>query len=135
MLSYLIRGPFDAEAFQQAVRLLVRRHPILRTTYHLKGYSEFQRAVRRADRESRSEIRGALRESGDVVRPLRQALIEYERVYFSTPERRARSAAQHGAIVDALAAGDQQGAAALVRDNFTTALPELTAELDARDPG
>ena len=69
----------------------------------------------------------------DVVRPLRQALMEYERVYFSTPERRARSAAQHGSIVDALAAGDQERAAALVRENFTTALPELTAELDARD--
>jgi DNA-binding GntR family transcriptional regulator len=61
--------------------------------------------------------------------------MEYERVYFSTPERRARSAAQHGEIVDALAAGDQERAAALVRDNFTTALPELTAELDARNPG
>jgi len=68
----------------------------------------------------------------DVVRPLRQALMEYERVYFTTPERRSRSVAQHAAIVDALAAGDQQRAAALVRDNFTTALPELTAELDAR---
>ena len=41
----------------------------------------------------------------DVVRPLRQALMDYERVYFSTPERRARSAAQHGAIVDALERG------------------------------
>ena len=68
----------------------------------------------------------------DVVRPLRQALMAYERVYFSTPERRSRSAAQHAAITDALAAGDQERAAALVRDNFTTALPELTAELDAR---
>jgi DNA-binding GntR family transcriptional regulator len=68
----------------------------------------------------------------DVVRPLRQALMAYERVYFSTLERRSRSAAQHASIIDALAAGDQKRAAALVRDNFTTALPELTAELDAR---
>ena len=68
----------------------------------------------------------------DVVRPLRQALMAYERVYFSTRPRRSRSAGQHAAIVDALAAGDQEGAAALVRDNFTTALPELTAELDER---
>jgi DNA-binding GntR family transcriptional regulator len=68
----------------------------------------------------------------DVVRPLRQALMAYERVYFSTQPRRSRSAAQHAAIVDALAAGDQEQAAALVRDNFTTALPELTAELDER---
>jgi DNA-binding GntR family transcriptional regulator len=70
----------------------------------------------------------------DVVRPLRQALMAYERVYFSTDERRSRSAAQHAAIIDALAAGDQERAAAMVRDNFTTALPELTAELDARPP-
>jgi DNA-binding GntR family transcriptional regulator len=68
----------------------------------------------------------------DVVRPLRQALMDYERVYFSTPERRARSAAQHAEIVDLLERGDQDAAAALVRENFTTALPELTAELDAR---
>jgi DNA-binding GntR family transcriptional regulator len=68
----------------------------------------------------------------DVVRPLRRALMAYERIYFSTRERRARSAAQHAGIVDALAAGDQTRAAALVRDNFTTALPELTAELDER---
>ena len=68
----------------------------------------------------------------DVVRPLRQALMAYERVYFSTDERRSRSAAQHAAIIDMLAAGDQERAAAMVRDNFTTALPELTAELDAR---
>ena len=68
----------------------------------------------------------------DVVRPLRHALMDYERVYFSTPQRRERSAAQHDAIIESLAAGDQERAAALVRDNFTTALPELTAELDAR---
>ena len=68
----------------------------------------------------------------DVVRPLRNALMAYERIYFSTPERRARSAAQHDAIIDSLASGDQERAAALVRDNFTTALPEMTAELDAR---
>ncbi len=68
----------------------------------------------------------------DVVRPLRQALMAYEQVYFSTPERRRRSAEQHGQIIDALAAGERERAAALVRDNFTTALPELTAELDAR---
>src|SRR5215218_5912186 len=68
----------------------------------------------------------------EVVRPLRQALMAYEQVYFSTPERRRRSAAQHQAIIDALADGDRAKAATLVRENFTTALPELTAELDAR---
>lgn len=70
----------------------------------------------------------------EVVRPLREQLMAYERRYFSTAERREGSAAQHGAIVDALEAGDHERAAALVRENFTTALPELTAELDARDP-
>jgi amino acid adenylation domain-containing protein len=47
VLSYLIRGSFDAEAFERAVYLLVRRHPILRTGYHLTGYSEFIQMVHR----------------------------------------------------------------------------------------
>lgn len=68
----------------------------------------------------------------EVVRPIRRALLPYERVWFATAMRRERSAAQHDEIVAALAADDRQRAAALVRDNFTSALPELTAELDAR---
>jgi len=67
-----------------------------------------------------------------VVDPVRRALIPYERVYFAGAERRARSADQHDQIIAALAAGDHDGAADLVRENFTTALPDLTAELDAR---
>jgi DNA-binding GntR family transcriptional regulator len=67
-----------------------------------------------------------------VVHPIRRALLPYERVYFATAEHRARSAGQHDAIIEALAGGDHAGAANLVRANFTTALPELTAELDAR---
>ena len=59
----------------------------------------------------------------DTVRPMRERLMAYERRYFSTAERRERSAAQHGAIIDALEAGDNQRASALVRENFTTALP------------
>lgn len=70
----------------------------------------------------------------DVVRPMREQLMAYERQYFSTAERRERSAAQHGAIVDALEAGDHERAAALVRENFTTALPAQSAEPDARAP-
>ena len=69
----------------------------------------------------------------EVVRPVRLALMPYERIYFDTPERRARSARQHDEIIEALAAGDHSHACELVRENFTTALPELTAELDARD--
>jgi DNA-binding GntR family transcriptional regulator len=71
----------------------------------------------------------------DVVRPLRQALMAYERVYFSTRARRSRSVAQHEAIITLLERGEQAEAAALVRENFTTALPELTAELDERSRG
>jgi DNA-binding GntR family transcriptional regulator len=62
-----------------------------------------------------------------VVRPMREQLMAYERQYFSTAERREGSAAQHGAITDALEAGDHGRAAALVRENFTTALPGPSA--------
>jgi len=68
----------------------------------------------------------------EVVRPIRRALLPYERVWFAKAEHRERSAGQHDEIIAALAAGDRERAAALVRDNFTSALPELTAELDAR---
>jgi amino acid adenylation domain-containing protein len=45
VLGYLINGPFEADAFERAVRIMVRRHPILRTTYHLTGFSEFVQFV------------------------------------------------------------------------------------------
>jgi DNA-binding GntR family transcriptional regulator len=67
-----------------------------------------------------------------MVDPVRRALLDYERVYMATPERRARSAEQHDAIVAALEARDRSRAADLVRENFTSALPALEAELDAR---
>ncbi len=69
-----------------------------------------------------------------VVDPVRRALIPYERVYFAGADRRVRSADQHEQIIDVLEAGDHGRAADLVRVNFTTALPDLTAELDARHP-
>ncbi|MER6429160.1 amino acid adenylation domain-containing protein [Streptomyces sp900105245] len=47
VLSYSITGAFDTEAFTEAVRQLTGRHPILRTTYHLTGYSEFLQIVHR----------------------------------------------------------------------------------------
>ncbi|HEX6872761.1 MAG TPA: amino acid adenylation domain-containing protein [Micromonosporaceae bacterium] len=47
VLSYLISGAFEPDAFAEAVRVLVHRHPILRTTYHLTGFSEFIQVVRR----------------------------------------------------------------------------------------
>ena len=67
-----------------------------------------------------------------VLHPVRRALLPYEMVYMAAAGRRERSAAQHEAIIEALAAGDQPRAADLVRQNFTSALPELTADLDAR---
>ncbi|MFD0271269.1 amino acid adenylation domain-containing protein [Streptomyces sp. NPDC127106] len=47
VLSYSITGAFHTDAFTEAVRLLTLRHPILRTTYHLTGYSEFLQIVHR----------------------------------------------------------------------------------------
>jgi DNA-binding FadR family transcriptional regulator len=67
-----------------------------------------------------------------VVRPMREQLIAYERQYFSTQERRERSAQQHAAITDALEAGDHERAAALIRENFTTALPGQNPWPDGR---
>ena len=71
----------------------------------------------------------------DVVRPMREQLMAYEYQYFSTAERRERSAAQHAAIIDALEAGEHERAAGLIRENFTTALPEPSAapDVQARD--
>ena len=67
-----------------------------------------------------------------VVRPMREQLMAYERQYFSTQERRERSAQQHAAITDALEAGEHERAAALIRENFTTALPGQNAGPDER---
>lgn len=70
-----------------------------------------------------------------VLRPMREQLMAYERRYFSTQERRSRSAAQHAQIVDALEAGDHARAGALIRENFTTALPGPNAGPDGRIEG
>ena len=70
-----------------------------------------------------------------VLRPMREQLMAYERRYFSTRERRERSAAQHAQIVDALEAGDHERAAQLVRENFTTALPGPNAAPEGRSEG
>jgi DNA-binding GntR family transcriptional regulator len=68
-----------------------------------------------------------------VLQPVRRALMPYEQVYMGSAGRRERSAAQHEEIIAALAAGDHAGASSLVRSNFTSALPDLTAELDQQD--
>ena len=63
----------------------------------------------------------------------RKALLSYERVYMLSPERLAQSVAEHEVIVAALEQGDNALAASLVRDNFTSGLPELEMQLQDRD--
>jgi DNA-binding GntR family transcriptional regulator len=64
-----------------------------------------------------------------VLDPVRQALLAYERVYMLSPERLARSVSQHETIVVALEQDDRERACALLRENFTSAMPELEARL------
>ena len=45
VIGYQVDARYDAAAFERAVRELVRRHPMLRTTYHLTGFSEFVQVV------------------------------------------------------------------------------------------
>jgi DNA-binding SARP family transcriptional activator/transcription termination factor NusB len=66
-----------------------------------------------------------------VLRPVKRALLRYEREYMSDPARVARSAAQHDEIVRALERGDRAGAARRLRRNLTGGLPDLTDALEA----
>jgi DNA-binding GntR family transcriptional regulator len=65
----------------------------------------------------------------DVLRPVRRALLRYERAYMVERARIERSAAQHEAIVAALERGDRAAAAQGVRENFMHALPDLEAQI------
>ena len=47
IISYLIQSPFDEALFTRAVESLVRRNPMMRTTYHLTGFSEYMQVVHR----------------------------------------------------------------------------------------
>ena len=69
----------------------------------------------------------------EVVELVRQALMRYERLYMLSPERLARSVDEHEAIVAALEAGDHVLAAERLRENFTSGLPGLEAQLQDRD--
>jgi DNA-binding GntR family transcriptional regulator len=66
-----------------------------------------------------------------VLRPVKRALLRYEREYMSEPTRVERSVAQHDEIIRALERGDHAGAAQRLRRNLTGGLPELTAALEA----
>jgi len=48
IITYLIQAPFDGERFAEAVRLMVERNPMLRTTYHMSGFSEYLQVVHRS---------------------------------------------------------------------------------------
>jgi DNA-binding GntR family transcriptional regulator len=69
----------------------------------------------------------------EVVGLVRQALLGYERLYMLSPERLARSVGEHEAIVAALESGDHALAADRVRENFTSGLPALEAQLEDPD--
>ncbi|MGW6054326.1 amino acid adenylation domain-containing protein [Streptomyces sp. NPDC055189] len=45
IISYLIQSSFDAECFERAVRIVVDRNPVFRTSYHLTGYGEYLQFV------------------------------------------------------------------------------------------
>ena len=47
IISYTIQSPLNLDAFEQAVRILVDRHVILRTSYHLSGFDEYIQIVNR----------------------------------------------------------------------------------------
>ncbi len=63
--------------------------------------------------------------------PIRRELLRYERVYMREPVRVERSAAQHDAIIEALARGDHPEAAHLLRQNLAHGLPDLREALEA----
>ena len=65
----------------------------------------------------------------EVVDLVRKALLRYERLYMLSPDRLARSVAEHEAIIEALEAGDHALAAERLRENFTSGLPDVDAQI------
>jgi DNA-binding FadR family transcriptional regulator len=65
-----------------------------------------------------------------ALRPIKRALLRYERIYMVEPARIEQSAAQHDAIIEALAHGDHALAAQRVRENLSGGLPALSSALD-----
>ncbi len=68
----------------------------------------------------------------EVIDLVRKALLGFERVYLTSPDRAARSVEEHEAIVAALEIGDHALAADRVRANYTSGLP--TPEGELQDP-
>ncbi|MFF8845263.1 amino acid adenylation domain-containing protein [Streptomyces sp. NPDC015127] len=48
IIGYLINSSFDAEAFTEAVRILVDQNPIFRTSYRLTGFSDYLQLVHKS---------------------------------------------------------------------------------------
>jgi DNA-binding GntR family transcriptional regulator len=69
----------------------------------------------------------------EVVDLVRNALLGYERLYMLSSERLARSVAEHEAVVAALESGDHALAAEHLRENFTSGLPDLEAQIREHD--
>jgi DNA-binding GntR family transcriptional regulator len=65
-----------------------------------------------------------------VLEPLRAQLAPYKRAYLAEPARVARRVARHERIIRALERRDHRAAARGVRENQSTALAELLAQLE-----
>jgi DNA-binding SARP family transcriptional activator/DNA-binding GntR family transcriptional regulator len=65
-----------------------------------------------------------------ALRPVKRALLRYERVYMRDPARIDRSVAQHESIIRALELADHVEAAQLVRENLAGGLPDLREALE-----
>ncbi len=66
----------------------------------------------------------------EVLDLVHRALMRYERLYLTSPDRLARSVAEHEAIIEAIEAGDHELAAERLRVNFTSGLPEMQRQLE-----
>ena len=66
----------------------------------------------------------------EVLDLVHRALMRYERLYLTSPDRLARSVAEHDAIIEAIEAGDHALAAERLRVNFTSGLPDLERRLE-----
>ena len=65
-----------------------------------------------------------------VLGSIKRALVPFERAYMLDAERIERSASQHDEIIAALEAGDHGRASELVRENFTSSLPDLASQFE-----
>jgi DNA-binding GntR family transcriptional regulator len=65
-----------------------------------------------------------------VLGSIKRGLVAFERAYMLDAERVERSASQHDEIIAALEAGNHGRASDLVRENFTSSLPDLASQFE-----